>query len=43
MTGKRFMIRQQGMNHMTENDIPARLDDDLPQQAIVAAMRKYKK
>ena len=37
------VIRQQGMNHMTENDIPARLDDDLPQQAIVAAMRKYKK
>ncbi|MBR1560332.1 MAG: 4Fe-4S dicluster domain-containing protein [Clostridia bacterium] len=37
------VVRQQGMNHMTENDIPALLDDKLPQQAIVSAMRKYKK
>ena len=37
------VVRQQNMNHMTENDIPALLDEDLPQQAIVAAMRKYKK
>ena len=37
------VIRQQGMNHMTENDIPALLDEKLPQQAIVSAMRKYKK
>ena len=37
------VIRQQGMNHMTVNDIPARLDDKLPQQAIVSAMRKYSK
>lgn len=37
------VIRQQGMNHMTANDIPARLDDKLPQQAIVSAMRKYSK
>ena len=37
------VIRQQGMNHRTENDIPALLDDKLPQQAIVSAMRKYKK
>ena len=37
------VVRQQNMNHMTENDIPALLDEKLPQQAIVAAMRKYKK
>ena len=37
------VIRRQGMNHMTENDIPALLDEKLPQQAIVSAMRKYKK
>ncbi|MBR1822262.1 MAG: 4Fe-4S dicluster domain-containing protein [Clostridia bacterium] len=37
------VVRQQGMNHMTENDIPALLDGELPQQAIVSAMRKYKK
>ena len=37
------VIRQQGMNHMTAGDIPAKLDDKLPQQAIVSAMRKYSK
>ena len=37
------VIRQQGMNHMTENDVPALLDAEMPQQAIVSAMRKYKK
>lgn len=37
------VVRQQNMNHMTENDIPALLDEKLPQQAIVSAMRKYKK
>ena len=41
--GRLAVIRQQGMNHMTENDIPALLDEKLPQQAIVSAMRKYKK
>ena len=37
------VIRKQGANHMTPDDIPALLDDDLPQQAIVTAMRKYSK
>ena len=37
------VIRQQGMNHLTPDDIPALLDEDLPQQAIVTAMRKYSK
>ncbi len=37
------VIRQQGMNHLTPNDIPDMLDDKLPQQAIVSAMRKYSK
>ena len=37
------VVRQQGMNHMTANDIPAKLDDKLPQQAIVSALRKYSK
>lgn len=40
---RQAVIRQQGMNHMTENDIPALLDPLMPQQAIVSAMRKYKK
>ena len=37
------VIRQQGMSHMTANDVPALLDSELPQQAIVTAMRKYNK
>lgn len=36
-------IRQQGANHMTANDVPALLDEDLPQQAIVSVFRKYSK
>ena len=34
-------IRQQGASYMTAQDIPEMLDEDLPQQAIVSAMRKY--
>ena len=36
-------IRVQGNNHMTANDVPAMLDADIPQQAIVSAFRKYTK
>ena len=38
-----MIIRKQGANHMTANDVPALLDEDLPQQAIVSAFRKYSK
>ena len=37
------VIREKGANHLTSDDIPARLDEDMPQQAIVSAMRKYSK
>ncbi len=37
------VIRQQGKNHMTADDVPAKLDPELPQQAIVSAFRKYTK
>lgn len=37
------VIRQQGANHLTANDIPALLDDETPQQLIVSAFRKYTK
>lgn len=37
------LIRQQGKSHMTANDVPPLLDDEMPQQAIVTAMRKYNK
>ena len=37
------VIREKGANHMTANDIPALIDDEMPQQAIMSAMRKYSK
>ena len=36
-------VRQQDKNHMTANDVPAKLNEELPQQAIVSAFRKYRK
>ena len=37
------VIRKQGANHLISDDIPALLDEDMPQQAIVSALRKYSK
>ncbi len=37
------VIRKQGNNHLKADDIPALLDNELPQQAIVSAFRKYTK
>ena len=36
-------IRKQGNNRLTANDIPELIDEDMPQQAIVSAFRKYTK
>ena len=36
-------IRQKGNNHLTADDIPALLDEDMPQQALVSALRQYSK
>ena len=36
-------IRQQGKNRMTANDIPAKIEEDTPQQLLVSAFRKYTK
>ncbi len=36
-------IRRQGANHMTADDVPSKLDEEIPQQAIVSAFRKYTK
>ena len=38
-----LVTREQGKNHLTPDAIPALLDDELPQQAIVSAFRKYTK
>ena len=39
------VIREKGANHLTADDLPplAEADPDLPQQAVVSAMRKYSK
>ena len=37
------VIRQQDKNHLKPEQIPALLDEDLPQQAITSAFRKYRK
>ena len=36
-------IREKGANHMRSDGIPALLDEQMPQQAIVSALRKYAK
>ena len=36
-------IRQQGQNHLKPEQIPALLDEELPQQAITTAFRKFAK
>ena len=38
-----YVERQRGPFHLNPEDVPAALDDDMPQQAIVSAFRKYKK
>ena len=37
------VVREKGANLMKPDDIPALLDDDMPQQAIMSALRKYSK
>jgi heterodisulfide reductase subunit C len=38
-----MVIRQQGQNHLKPEQIPALLDEELPQQAITTAFRKFAK
>ena len=37
------VIRKQGQNHLKSDAIPALLDEEMPQQALVSALRKYSK
>lgn len=37
------VIRQKDANHLKADDIPDMLDEDIPQQALVSAFRKYAK
>ncbi len=36
-------VREKGGNHLSPNDIPALLDEEMPQQALMSALRKYSK
>ena len=36
-------VRKQGANHLKPEQIPELLDEEMPQQAIVSAFRKYTK
>lgn len=38
-----LVIRQAGKNHLLPDQIPGLLDENLPQQALVSALRKYGK
>ena len=38
-----MVIRQQEQNHLKPQEIPALLEEALPQQAITSALRKYSK
>lgn len=38
-----LVIRQAGKNHLLPDQIPALLDGEVPQQALVSALRKYGK
>ncbi|MCI5523284.1 MAG: 4Fe-4S dicluster domain-containing protein [Treponema sp.] len=40
---RQFVERQKGNLHLPAEKVPEVLDDDMPQQAIVSAFRKYKK
>ena len=37
------VIRRQGMDHLRPEAIPEKLDENLPQQAVTSAFRKYRK
>jgi len=36
-------IRKQGNNHLKTDEIPEKLDENIPQQLLVSALRKYTK
>ena len=38
-----FVERQRGPHNLEAEDVPNYLDDDMPQQAVMSAFRKYKK
>ncbi len=37
------VIREKGANHLKADDIPEKLDEEIPQQLLMSAFRKYSK
>ena len=40
---RQLVVRQKDNNHLTADEIPALLDEDMPQQLLVSAFRRYKR
>ncbi len=40
---RQTVIRQKGGNYLSANEIPALIDDDMPQQLLVSAFRKFRR
>ena len=40
---RQLVVRQRGGNYLTAEEIPALLDEELPQQLLVSAYRRYKR
>ena len=40
---RQAVIRQRGQNYLKADEIPALLDEELPQQLLVSAYRRYKR
>ena len=40
---RQLVVRQRGGNYLTTEEIPALLDEELPQQLLVSAYRRYKR
>ena len=40
---RQLVVRQRGGNYLTAEEIPALVDEELPQQLLVSAYRRYKR
>lgn len=40
---RQMVIRQRGESHLTPDEVPALLDEDVPQQLLMSAFRKYRR
>ena len=40
---RQVLVRQRGMNYLKADEIPELLDEELPQQLLVSAFRRYKR